>query len=66
MPTEKTGERVAIEVSEALAEAIAAGPCGEMTFICGVNGRPMVKEAFVATCSANGATRLASPRARMG
>ena len=46
LPTEKTGERVAIEVSEALAEAIAAGPCGEMTFICGVNGRPMVKEAF--------------------
>jgi integrase len=43
---EKTGERVAIAVSPALAEALAAGPCGELTFIAGQRGGPMVKEAF--------------------
>jgi integrase len=31
--TEKTGERVAIAMSAALVEALAAGPCGELTFI---------------------------------
>jgi integrase len=44
--TEKTGERVAIEASEALLEAIAAGPVGELTFIAGERGRPMMKESF--------------------
>ena len=44
--TEKTGEQVAVAMSDALVEAIEAGPCGDMTFICGANGRPMVKEAF--------------------
>jgi integrase len=44
--TEKTGERVAIAVSAALAEAIAAGPIGELTFIAGEAGRPMTKESF--------------------
>lgn len=44
--TEKTGERVAIAVSAALAEALAAGPCGELTFIATSEGRPMVKESF--------------------
>jgi len=44
--TEKTGERVAVPVSDPLAEALAAGPCGDLTFICGANGGPLVKEAF--------------------
>ena len=44
--TEKTGERVAVAVSAALAEAIAAGPIGELTFIAGEQGRPMTKEFF--------------------
>ena len=44
--TEKTGERVAIAVSPALAEALAAGPIGELTFIATTNGRPMSKEGF--------------------
>ena len=44
--TEKTGERVAIRVSETLAEAIEAGPCGAVTIISGAAGKPYVKEAF--------------------
>lgn len=44
--TEKTGERVAVAVTDLLAEAIGAGPCGELTFIAGERGRPMTKESF--------------------
>jgi integrase len=44
--TEKTGERVAIAMSAALADALAAGPCGELTFIASSIGRPMSKESF--------------------
>ena len=46
LSTEKTSERVAIALSAALAEAIAAGPCGELTFIATSDGRPMTKESF--------------------
>ena len=44
--TEKTNERIAIAMSPALAEALAAGPCGELTFIATTSGRPMSKEGF--------------------
>jgi site-specific recombinase XerD len=44
--TEKTGERVAIAVTDELLEAIAAVPCGELTFIAGERGAPMRKESF--------------------
>jgi integrase len=44
--TEKTGVRVSIAVSEALAAAIEAGPVGDLTFIVGEGGKPVVKEAF--------------------
>jgi integrase len=44
--TEKTGERVAIAATGELLKAIAAGPIGELTFIAGQRGKPMVKEAF--------------------
>jgi integrase len=44
--TEKTSERVSVAVSPALAEALAAGPCGELTFIATMDGRPMSKESF--------------------
>ena len=44
--TEKTGERVAIAATDDLLEAIAAGPCGELTFIAGGRGGPMRKESF--------------------
>jgi integrase len=46
LTTEKTGERVAVAMSDILAEAIAAGPVGELTFIVGERGRPLVKEVF--------------------
>ena len=46
LATEKTGERVAIPVSDVLAVAIEAGPTGAMTFIAGGAGKPMTKESF--------------------
>lgn len=46
--TEKSGETVeiAIPILPPLAQTIAAGPCGDLAFICGVKGNPLVKEAF--------------------
>ena len=44
--TEKTGERVAIAMSTALAEAIGAGPVGDLTFIATSDGRPTTAESF--------------------
>jgi integrase len=44
--TEKTGEVVSFTISPALAEAIAAGPCGELTYIAGSRGARMRKESF--------------------
>jgi integrase len=44
--TEKTGEHVSVAISEALAEAIEAGPIGEQTFIVGATGRPLNKHSF--------------------
>jgi integrase len=44
--TEKTGEEVSFPVVPSLAASIAAGPCGELTFIAGERGRPMTKESF--------------------
>ena len=44
--TEKTGECVAIAMGEDLARAIDAGPCGDLTFIAGVAGKPRDKSAF--------------------
>jgi hypothetical protein len=50
-------------VSEVLAEAIAAGPVGELTFIVGERGRPLVKEVFGAIfrvwCDAAGVDKSA-------
>jgi integrase len=46
LATEKTGERVAVVITAALEAALQAGPVGDMTFIVGVGGKPMVKEAF--------------------
>jgi integrase len=45
LSTEKTSTPVAVPVTDALADAIAAGPIGE-TFIVGARGQPIVKEAF--------------------
>jgi integrase len=46
LSTEKTGERVAIAMSAELAQAIAAGPIGDLTFIATSDGRPTTKESF--------------------
>jgi integrase len=44
--TEKTGVTVAIPILPVLAATLAAGPCGELAFICGESGKPLTKEAF--------------------
>jgi len=44
--TEKTGEPVAIPILPPLAASIAAGPCGDLAFIAGERGKPMIKESF--------------------
>jgi integrase len=44
--TEKTGETAYIPILPPLVDSIAAGPCGDLAFIAGERGQPMVKEAF--------------------
>lgn len=44
--TEKTGTEVTLPILPVLAETLAAGPCGDLTFIAGENGRPLTKESF--------------------
>jgi len=44
--TEKTDTPVALPILPVLAQTLAAGPCGDLTFIVGANGRPMTKESF--------------------
>lgn len=46
LTTEKTGERVIIQIERELAKTLAAGPCGDLTFIVGAKGKPMTKESF--------------------
>jgi integrase len=46
--TEKGGftVEVTLPILPALAATLAAGPCGELTFIAGEGGRPLTKESF--------------------
>jgi hypothetical protein len=46
--TEKSGRQieVVIPILSPLAEVLAAGPTGELSFICGSTGRPMTKESY--------------------
>src|SRR5262249_22826399 len=46
--TEKSGysTQVALPILPLLAQTLAAGPCGDLTFIAGANGRPLTKESF--------------------
>jgi integrase len=44
--TEKTGTAVALPILPVLAKTLAAGPCGDLTFIAGASGRPFTKESF--------------------
>jgi integrase len=46
--TEKSGftVEVTLPILPVLKETLAAGPCGDLTFIAGENGRPLEKESF--------------------
>jgi integrase len=44
--TEKTGTVVTIPILSVLAETLAAGPCGDLSYIAGARGQPMVKSSF--------------------
>jgi integrase len=46
LKTEKTDTLVTLPILPVLAETLAIGPCGDLTFIVGANGRPVTKESF--------------------
>lgn len=61
--TEKTDTDVHIPILPELAAALAAGPTGELAFICGATGKPLTKESFgnmfSAACRAAGVQKSA-------
>jgi len=73
--TEKTGTEVTLPILPILADTLAAGPCGDLTFIVGANGQPMTKESFgnafkdacraagLSNRSAHGLRKIAAARA---
>ena len=46
LKTEKTGTVVTLPILPVLAQTLAAGPCGDLTYICGERGNPLTKESF--------------------
>lgn len=46
--TEKSGStvEVTLPILPVLQATLDAGPCGDMTYVCGANGRPLTKESF--------------------
>jgi integrase len=46
LKTQKTDTPVALPILPVLAQTLAAGPCGDLTFIAGAKGRPLTKESF--------------------
>ena len=72
--TEKTGTIVTIPILPVLAETLAAGSCGDLSFIAGSRGQPMAKQSFsnefALACraagvpgSAHGVRKIAATRA---
>jgi integrase len=72
--TEKNGTIVTIPILPVLAETLAAGPCGDLSFIAGSRGQPMAKASFsnefAIACraagvpgSAHGVRKIAATRA---
>ncbi len=72
--TEKTGTIVIIPILPVLAETLAAGQCGDLSFIVGSRGQPMAKASFsnefAIACraagvpgSAHGVRKIAATRA---
>ena len=68
--TEKTGVTVTIPILPALAATLAAGPCGELAFICGDARKPLTKESFGNlfrdACRAAGVTKSAHGVRKIG
>lgn len=46
LKTEKTDETVTLPILPVLQETLAAGPCGDLTFIVGSTNKPLTKESF--------------------
>ena len=46
LKTEKGTVTVTLRILPALADTLAAGPCGDLTFIAGESGHPLTKESF--------------------
>jgi integrase len=46
LATEKNGTVVTLPILPVLAVTLAAGPCGDLAFICGARGEPLTKESF--------------------
>jgi integrase len=48
LQTEKSGETVTVTIPilPVLARTLAAGPCGDLAYICGARGQPLTKESF--------------------
>jgi integrase len=46
LKTEKNGTEVTLPILPVLAHTLAAGPCGDLAFIAGEQGRPLTKESF--------------------
>jgi integrase len=76
LKTEKGGFTITVTlpVLPVLARTLEAGPCGDLTFICGASGKPLGKESFgnefKAACkaagvpgSAHGVRKIAATRA---
>jgi integrase len=75
MKTEKTGTAVTLPILPILAETLAAGPCGDLTFITNKHGKPFTKESFgnafkdacraagISDRSAHGLRKIAATRA---
>jgi integrase len=73
--TEKTGTTVTLPILPILAATLAAGPCGDLTFITNKLGRPFTKESFgsafkdacraagISDRSAHGLRKIAATRA---
>jgi integrase len=73
--TQKTGAIVTLPILPILSDTLAAGPCGDLTFIIGERGSPLTKESFgnafkkackaagVSDRSAHGLRKIAATRA---
>jgi integrase len=46
LKTEKTNTALTLPILPVLSRTLDAGPCGDLTFIAGENGRPLAKESF--------------------